>query len=155
MHYNTLNPTGEAINFVAIHTDSAKIKAEMKSTVMLDYSSAKYPFYKFPEKIIVTVFGQKKQKTIVEASSAQMNNTSKVIELFGKVKITFPDGKVMNTNLLYFDQKNNWFYTENYFKIKDKDSYFEGIGIDFDSEFKIIDSQQNRGEIKNLKDENL
>lgn len=150
-----LYPTGEAHDMDIKYTEEGKIQANLKTATMYDFSTAKYPFNEFPEKVYLTVYNEKKEKTFLEADQAIANNTTKVIEFMGKVKVTFPDKKVLETNLLYFDQMNNWFYTERYFKIKGEDSYFEGIGLDFDSEFKIVDSQQNRGEYKNLKNEDL
>jgi len=151
-----LIPSGEAKNMVVKYTDSAKIKAELASAIMLDYSTAKYPFHHFPKKVKVTVFDEKKQKTIITANKATSYNKTKLIELVGDVKITTHDGKILQTNQLYYDQKNSWFFTESYFKITDPSkSYYEGIGLDFDNQFKIINAQQNRGELNNIKNESL
>ena len=84
------------------------------------------------------------------------NNKTGLINLMGDVKITSHDGKVMQTQQMYYDQKNNWFFTEHYFKVTDKNkSFFEGIGVDFDQNFKIVNAQQNRAELKEVSDENL
>ncbi len=54
----------------------------------------------------------------------------------------------METQQLYYDQKNNWFFTESYFKISDKNnSYFEGIGVDFDSNLNMMNTRQNKGSL--------
>lgn len=156
LNQKKLFPSGEAKNMLVRYTDSAKIKAELKSATMLDYSSAKYGFSHFPKKVFVTVFDDKKQKTLIEADKATSFNKTKIIELIGNVKIITSDGKILQTNQLYYDQRNNWFFTESYFKITDPNkSYFEGIGLDFDNKFKIINAQQNRGELNNIKNENL
>lgn len=156
MNQKKLIASGDAKNMLVRYTDSAKIKAELATDKMLDYSSAKYPFHHFPKKVKVSVFDENKQKTIITADKATSYNKTKIIELNGNVKITTHDGKILQTNQLFYDQKNNWFFTESYFKITDPTkSYYEGIGLDFDNKFKIINAQQNRGELNNIKNENL
>ena len=156
MNQKKLIPSGDAKNMIVRYTDSTKIKAELASEKMLDYSSAKYGFHHFPKKVKVSVYDDKKQKTIITADKATSYNKTKMIELTGNVKITTHDGKILQTNQLYYDQKNSWFFTESYFKITDPTkSYYEGIGLDFDNQFKIINAQQNRGELNNIKNESL
>ncbi|WP_298776611.1 LPS export ABC transporter periplasmic protein LptC [uncultured Empedobacter sp.] len=151
-----LIPSGEAKNMLVRYTDSAKIKAELASEIMYDYSAAKYPFNYFPTKVFIKIYDENKKTTLVEANRATSYNKTKIIELVGDVKITTHDQKVLETQQLFFDQQHNWFFTENYFKITDPDkSFFEGIGLDFDTQFKIINAQQNRGELKNKNNEDI
>ena len=151
-----LYPTGEADSINVVYTDSAKIKAEMYAVKMLDYAKAKYPFNRFPNGIKVTVYDSNKNKNYIVAQQATVHNKTGIINLVGDVKITSHDGKVMQTQQLYFDQKNNWFFTEHYFKVTDPNkSYFEGIGVDFDQNFRIVNAQQNRAELKDINNENL
>jgi len=49
---------------------------------------------------------------------------------------------------LYFDQKNEWFYTERKFKLTDAKGVSNGQGIDFSKDFKVINSQRVSGEIE-------
>jgi hypothetical protein len=53
----------------------------------------------------------------------------------------------METEQLYFDQKNEWFFTEKKFKFTDPKGVSVGQGIDFRKDFKIINSQRMSGEI--------
>lgn len=151
-----LYPTGEADSALIKYTDSAQIKTEMFAVKMMDYSNAKYPFNHFPEGIEVTIFDENKKEHHIVADKATSYTKTGMIDLQGNVKITSHDGKVMETQQLYYDQKNKWFFTEHYFKVTDHNkSFFEGIGIDFDQNFKIVNAQQNRAELKDIKNENL
>lgn len=151
-----LYPTGEADSMLVKYTDSAQIKAELYAIKMLDYGKAKYPFNRFPKGVKVTVFDKNKNKNYIVADLATVYNKTGIIDLQGNVKITSHDGKVMQTQQLYYDQKNTWFFTEHYFKVTSKDkSFFEGIGIDFDQNFRIVNAQQNRAELNNVKNESL
>lgn len=152
MNANKFYAAGEAEDINVKYTDSAKIKAILVSKKMLDYSQVKYPFTHFPNKVHVTVFDNNKNKTFVVANKATAYNKTNIIDLQGNVKITTHDGKVLETQQLYYNQKDNWFFTDAYFKFTDPTkSYFEGIGIDFDNELKVINAQQNRAEINNIK----
>jgi LPS export ABC transporter protein LptC len=65
----------------------------------------------------------------------------------GNVKITSQDGQILETDQLYFDQKNEWFFTEKKFKFTDPKGTSNGQGIDFSKDFKQIYSQKIAGEI--------
>lgn len=152
MNANNFFAAGEAEDITVKYTDSAKIKAILQSKKMLDYSQVKYPFTHFPNKVHVTIFDRDKNKTFVVANKATVYNKTNTIDLQGNVKITTHDGKKLETQQLYYNQKDSWFFTDAYFKFTDPSkSYFEGIGIDFDSDFKIMNAQQNRAEINNIK----
>ena len=53
----------------------------------------------------------------------------------------------METEQLYFDQKNEWFYTEKPFKFTDPKGTSNGQGIDFSKDFKIVNSQRISAQI--------
>lgn len=147
-----LHPSGVTDSVWVKYTDSAVIKAELFAVKMLDYNTAKYPFNHFPEGVEVVIYDENKNKNFVEADQATSYSKTGIIDLRGHVKITSHDGKIMETQQLYYDQKSNWFFTEYYFKVTDPNkSFFEGIGIDFDQNFRIIDAQQNRAEFKDIK----
>lgn len=156
MNATNFFPAGVAEDINVKYTDSARIKASLASRKMLDYSQVKYPFTHFPNKVFVTVYDQNKNKTFVEANKATTYNKTHIIDLQGNVKITTHDGKILETQQLYYNQKDNWFFTDAYFKFKDPSkSYFEGIGIDFDNQLKVMNAQQNRAQINNIDNENI
>jgi len=151
-----LYASGEADSMNVKYTDSTKINAELYAVKMLDYSNVKYPFNHFPNGVKVTVYDANRNRNYIVAKQATVYNKTGIINLVGNVKITAHDGKVMQTQQMFYDQKNNWFFTEHYFKVTDKNkSFFEGIGVDFDQNFKIVNAQQNRAELKEVNNENL
>jgi LPS export ABC transporter protein LptC len=114
---------------------------------MLDFSSVDFPFTEFPKGIDVTLYDKKGKKTFIKATYAISYKPTGIIDLQGKVKITSDDGKILETEQLYFDQKNDWFYTERKFKFTDPKGVSNGQGIDFSKDFKVINSQRITGEI--------
>ena len=97
------------------------------------------------------VIAHETQHAINQKIDAAFKGTN-IIDLRGNVRITNETGQIMETEQLYFDQKNEWFFTEEAFTFKDADgSYLQGIGIDFSKDFKVINSQKLSGEMETNK----
>ena len=130
------------------YTDSGRITAVLISKKMLDYASVAYPFTEFPKGIDVTLYDKNAKKTFVKSNYAVSYKKTSLIDLQGKVKIFTEDGQILETEQLYFDQKNQWFFTERRFKLTGPKGISNGQGIDFSKDFKIINSQKITGEIE-------
>ncbi|HEX9979577.1 MAG TPA: LPS export ABC transporter periplasmic protein LptC [Flavobacterium sp.] len=139
-------PSGEAEDFNLKYTDSGRITSILVSPKMLDYATVEYPFTEFPKGIDVTFYDVKGKKTFVRSDYAVTYKGTDIIDLQGKVKIWNEAGQVMETEQLYYDQKNEWFLTEKKFKFTDPKGVSFGEGIDFSKDFKIINSQRIKGE---------
>jgi len=139
------NPIGEAKDLNLKYTDSGKIKAVLVSPQMLDYSQLEFPFTEFPKGINLTVYDEKGNKSYVTSQYAISYSGSNLIDLSGNVKITTYDHKVLETEQLYYDQKNEWFFTQKPYKFINNGSTINGIGIDFSKDFKTLDTQQING----------
>lgn len=145
INISEFNPIGEAKDFNLKYTDSGKIKAVLVSPQMLDYSHLEFPFTEFPKGVKVTVYDDLGNKSFVTSNYAISYSGSSIIDLRGKVKITTHDGKMLETEQLYYDQKNEWFFTQKTYKFTDKSSVIDGVGIDFSKDFKILDTQKITG----------
>ena len=144
-------PSAEADDFDLKYTDSGRIKSILVSPKMLDYATVEFPFTEFPKGISVTLFDNKEKKTYVSANYALSYKGTDIIDLQGNVRITNETGQIMETEQLYFDQKNEWFFTERKFKFTDPKGVSVGEGLDFRKDFKIINSQRISGEINQTK----
>ncbi|WP_317236678.1 LPS export ABC transporter periplasmic protein LptC [Flavobacterium luminosum] len=140
-----LNPVGEAQDFNLKYTDSGKIKAVLESPQMLDYSHLEFPFTEFPKGVNVTIYDDMGNKNFVTSNYAVSYSGSNIIELQGNVVITTYDGKKLETEQLYYDQKNEWFFTQKPYRFIDRGSVINGVGIDFSKDFKDLDTQQIKG----------
>ena len=149
--FSEFMPSGEADSINIKYTDSGRIKSILISPKMLDYATVEFPFTEFPKGIQVTLYDESGKKTFVNSKYAVSFKNTDLIDLRGAVKITNETGQVFETEQLYFDQKNEWFFTEEAFTFKDADgSYLQGIGIDFSKDFKIFNMQNNNGEVNNM-----
>ena len=147
INFSEFIPDGEAEDFNLKYTDSGKIKSILISPKMLDYSSVEFPFTEFPKGINVTMYDEKGKKTFITSNYAVTFKGTDIIDLQQKVKITNETGQFLETEQLYFDQKNEWFFTEKKFKFTDPKGVSFGEGIDFSKDFKIINSQRINGAI--------
>jgi len=145
INYSEFVPSGEAIDFNLKYTDSGKIKSVLISPKMLDYSNVEFPFTEFPKGIDVTMYDNKGKRTFITSDYAVTFKGTDVIDLQKNVKIRTETGQLLETDQLYFDQKNEWFYTEKKFKFTDPKGVSNGEGIDFSKDFKIINSQRING----------
>ena len=142
------HPTGEADDFNLKYTDSGRIKSILISPKMIDYANVEFPFTEFPKGIEVTMYDDKGKKTFVKSNYAISFKGTDVIDLQGKVKIYNQTGQMLETEQLYFDQKNEWFHTQRVYKLSAPNGNSTGEGIDFSKDFTIVNSQRIKGEIQ-------
>jgi LPS export ABC transporter protein LptC len=148
INFSEFVPTGDADDVNLKYTDSGRISAVLVSPKMLDFSSVDFPFVEFPKGIDVTLYDVKGKKTFIKSDYAVSYKPTSIIDLQGNVKITSEDGQNLETTQLYYDQKNEWFFTEKSFKFTDPKGVSNGQGIDFSKDFKIINSQRIAGEVE-------
>lgn len=146
-NFSEFVPSGEAEGINLKYTDSGRITAILVSPKMREFATVDFPFTEFPKGVDVTLYDKNKKRTIILADYATSYKLTNLIDLKGNVKITSQDGQILETDQLYFDQKNEWFYTEKSFKFTDPKGVSNGQGIDFSKDFKIINSQRIAGAI--------
>ncbi len=147
INYSEFVPSGEANEIDLKYTDSGKIKSILISPKMLDYATVEYPFTEFPKGIKVTLYDNKAKKTFIVSDYAVTFKGSDIIDLKGNVKISSEAGQFLETEQLYYDQKNEWFFTQKKFKLTDPKGVSYGEGIDFGKDFKRVNSQKINGQI--------
>ncbi|MBC7747938.1 MAG: LPS export ABC transporter periplasmic protein LptC [Methylotenera sp.] len=148
INFSEFVPSSDADKVNLKYTDSGRINAVLVSSKMLDYSSVDFPFIEFPKGIDVTLYDKKEKKTFIRSNYAISFKGTNIIDLQGKVKIFTEQGQMLETEQLYFDQKNEWFFTERKFKFTDPKGVSNGQGIDFSKDFKVINSQKITGEVE-------
>ena len=147
-NFSEFIPSGDADKLNLKYTDSGLIKVILISPKMLDYSNVDFPFTEFPKGIDITLYDNKAKTTRVTANYAISYGQTSIIDLQGKVKIVSQDGQKLETEQLFYDQKNEWFFTEKKFKFTDTKGVSNGQGIDFSKDFKVVNSQRISGEVE-------
>jgi len=147
-NFSEFVPSGEAEKINLKYTDSGRITAILVSPKMMEYATVAFPFTDFPKGVDVTLYDKNNKRTIILADYATSYKSTNIIDLKGNVTISSQDGQILETDQLYFDQKNEWFFTEKSFKFTDPKGTSNGQGIDFSKDFKVINSQKITGEIE-------
>lgn len=148
MGFSEFSPSGDAEGINLKYTDSGRITANLISPKMKDYATVKFPFTEFPKGIHLTLYDEKGKETYVDAKYAVSYKNTDLIDLQNTVKISNQNGELLETEQLYYDQKNEWFFTEKRFKFTSSKGVSIGDGIDFSKDFKKINSQKISGEIQ-------
>jgi LPS export ABC transporter protein LptC len=148
INFSEFVPSGEADKINLKYTDSGRITAILVSPKMIDYATVNFPFTEFPKGVDITLYDKNAKKTYIKSDYATSYKSTNIIDLNGNVKITSQDGQILETDQLYFDQKNDWFFTEKSFKFTDPKGVSNGQGIDFSKDFKVINSQKIAGEVQ-------
>ncbi|MEN9323284.1 MAG: Lipopolysaccharide export system protein LptC [Bacteroidota bacterium] len=147
INFSQFAPAGEAEDFNLKYTDSGRITSILESQKMLDYANVEFPYTEFPKGVLVTMYDNKGKKTFIQSKYAITFKGTDIIDLQNQVKISNEFGQVLETEQLYYDQKNEWFFTEKKFKFTDPKGVSFGEGIDFSKDFKRVNSQRINGEI--------
>jgi LPS export ABC transporter protein LptC len=147
INFSQFSPAGEADDFNLKYTDSGRITSILESKKMLDYANVEFPYTEFPKGVLVTLYDNKCKKTFIRSNYAITFKGTDIIDLQNQVKISNEFGQVLETEQLYYDQKNEWFFTEKKFKFTDPKGVSFGEGIDFSKDFKRVNSQRINGEI--------
>ncbi len=141
-------PSGDADSINLKYTDSGRITANLISPKMLDYATAEFPYTEFPKGMHLTLFDKNGKQTYIDANYAVSHKITNIIDLQGKVKISNLNGEILETEQLYYDQKNEWFFTEKKFKFTSSKGVSYGEGIDFSKDFKKVNSQKISGQVQ-------
>jgi len=148
MGFAEFSPSGDADGINLKYTDSGRITANLISPKMLDYATVEYPFTEFPKGIHLTLFDKNGKQTYIDAKYAVSHKATNLIDLQNDVKISNQNGELLETEQLYYDQKNEWFFTEKKFKFTSPKGVSYGEGIDFSKDFKKVNSQKISGELQ-------
>ena len=128
------------------HADSARLITNLLADKLLDYSNLPFPYKEFPEGIEVHFWDENgKESTVTSDYAIQYDNTE-LVDLRKNVVVITGDSVVLNADQLYWDQKNQWVFTDQPYRIKFKDgSYNEGARFDGNQDFTIFLSRKNQG----------
>ena len=141
-------PSSDADSINLKYTDSGRITANLVSPKMLDYSNVEFPYTEFPKGVHVTMYDSKGKRTFISSDYAIMFKGTDLIDLQKNVIISNETNQMLETNQLYYDQKNEWFFTEKKFKFTSPKGVSYGEGIDFSKDFKKVNSQKVSGQVQ-------
>lgn len=116
-------PIGIAKNISHKFKDSGKVTNKLKTPLLYDFSNRKeHPYSEFPKGIkIVSIDKNGKDSTTITSDYAISYNKTAISELKGDVVIiNHTEGSKLQTNQLFWDQKQTYVFTEDGFRLLTK-----------------------------------
>ncbi|MGR7813175.1 LPS export ABC transporter periplasmic protein LptC [Lacinutrix undariae] len=135
-------PIGIAENINLKYTeklqDTARLKANLVSPEMLDYSNRDFAFSEFPQGIHLTTYDDNGDKTVIISDYAIIYNATDLVDLQGNVVLATSENDTLFTDQLYYDQKSEWIFTNKPFTLRSGSEIINGNGLDTDSDFNNL-----------------
>ncbi|MEZ4855661.1 MAG: LPS export ABC transporter periplasmic protein LptC [Gelidibacter sp.] len=128
-------PIGIAEEINLKYTDSGKLKANLLSPKMLDFSNRDFPFSEFPEGITLYLFDEQNKKSKIVSDYAIVYNETDLIDLRGHIKITTETKDTLFAEQLYYDQKRDWVFTNKPVKYVSPTKIVTGNAFDSNRDF--------------------
>ena len=126
-------------------SDSGITRYRMNAKEWLVFGKAKEPYSYFPQGVYVEKFDSLfNVEASVKADTAYYWAKKGLYKLIGHVSILSQEGKKLDTSILYFDQKEDQIYTDEYFELEEGDKIITGIGFKSNqnmTKYKIFNSQ--------------
>ena len=133
-------PIGEAedidLKYTEYKDSTVRLLANLLSPKMLDYSNRNFAFSEFPEGIELKIYDENNNETTITSNYAIVYSETDIIDLRGNVKIATHEKDTLFTEQLYYNQKLEWAFTNEYFVFKRISGSTYGTGFDSDKNFK-------------------
>lgn len=135
---------GENINLK--YTDSGKVVTHLNAKKIFDFSNFDFPFTEFPEGLTLYFWDEEGRKSTIMSDYGIQYDKSGLVDLRGNVQLFTHDSTVLKATQLYWDQNNQWVFTDQPYEIHFKNgSSNEGISFDSNEDFTNFISLRNIG----------
>jgi len=131
-------PQGVADHINLKHTDSGRVTANLISPKMYDYNNRDFKYSEFTEGVILHLFDESNKKSTIVADYAITYSDTDLIDLKGNVVIYTAQKDTLYTDQLFYDQKNEWVFTNKPFKFLNNGNVTEGKGFDSDTKLNKL-----------------
>ncbi|WP_035334522.1 LPS export ABC transporter periplasmic protein LptC [Dokdonia sp. PRO95] len=132
---------GRGINLK--YTDSGKVTAHLKTPYIKNYANSSFPYEEFPEGVEVIFIDDNKENVITSDYAIRYKSTN-LIDLQRNVTLVTSDSITLKAEQLYWDQTNNWIFTDQPYTIITKDgSRNDGDLFDSNEDFTNFVSLNN------------
>ena len=126
-------PIGVAKNTNHVYKDSGRITSRLITPLLYDFSNRDaHPYSEFPKGVkIVTIDISGVDSTTIKGSYGISYSKTAISEITGDVVITNHTDKVkLETNQLFWDQREKYFFTEDGFRLTTPRDTINGFGFE-------------------------
>jgi LPS export ABC transporter protein LptC len=127
------------------YTDSGRLKMNLKSAKMLDFSNRKFAFFEFPKGIDLDIYDDNNNKSNVTANYAIVYTETDLIDLRGKVVLRTHNNDTLFAEQLYYDQKTEWLFTNQPVRFVRQNEIINGNGFDSNKDFTNAEVLETTG----------
>jgi len=151
-------PQGVAENFILVYTESSeeletedqkdsRVIAILTSPLSEDYDNLRFKYRTFPDGLQVELFDENNNRSVVRADYGIIYSNTNLIDLRGNVVLETHDGKMLEAPQLYYDQTNEWIFTQKEFTFTNPEdgTVMDGEGMDFNREFSFFKAHKTYG----------
>lgn len=153
-------PQGIARDFELVYTETSKEMSTqdsaysrksivLRSALNENYDNLAFGYQVFPEGLTLFIYDDKGQESRVKADYGRVYSRTNLIDLRGNVRLESHDGKVLETQQLFFDRGDSWIFTEEAFTYTNPEegTVMDGEGMDFNREFTYFRAAKTNGVI--------
>lgn len=126
-------PISVAEHINMIHKDSGKVTSRMAAPLMWDFSNRELnPYNEFPKGIkIVQIKRITRDSVTITGDYAISYTNTGISEIIGNVVvINHSNGAILESEQMYRDQKENYFFTETPFTLYTENDTINGVGFE-------------------------
>ena len=138
-------PKLHAIDITTVISDSGITRYRISAPVWDIYDRASQPYWEFPKGIHLERFDQLlKVDANIHSKYAKFNENEQTWELRGKVRAINLQGELFETEQLFWDQRQERFYSDSLIKITRTTQIITGIGFESNqnmTKYRIIRPQ--------------
>lgn len=144
-------PIGVTENMNHIYKDSGRVVIRMKAPLYWDFRNRKLnPYNEFPNGIeIVRINGLTRDSITTLGNYAISYEDTSISEIIGDVVvINHHDGITLNTDQIYWDQKEGYYFTKSPFTIYTETDTLTGVGFESESDLSNWILNNTKGDFR-------
>ncbi len=141
-------PIGEAINIETLFTDSGQVRFMMKAPKLLQFENENGNYFEFPEGIeLVKYDAHKNIISSITSNYAKQFVKEKKWEAKNNVIATNANGDTLKTEHLFWEEKEEKIYTDEFVRIIRADQIITGVGFQSDQSLENWKIRNPKGTI--------
>lgn len=127
--------------------EPTRVLAILTSPLSEDFNNLSFQYRTFPDGLKVEFFDEDNNRSVVRADYGIIYANTDLIDLRGNVVLETYDGKKLETSQLYYDQTNEWIFTQEKFTFTNPEdgTIMDGEGMDFNREFDFFNAHKTYG----------
>jgi len=149
-------PIGVAKNAFHKYKDSGVVTSKLTTPLLYDFANREeHPYNEFPKGVKIITFDKKGlDSTTVTGNYCISYNKTAVSEIKGNVVVfNHTDNVRLETNQLFWDQKERYFFTEDGFRLSTETDTINGFGLEARQDLKKWVAKDITGDVQTNQNE--